>query len=57
MGSKTKPEMLRTCNNDENQYQDQDQVKDAMHNKGVDRDERQDGTNNNIKTKIPSPPT
>ena len=57
MGSKTKPEMLRTCNNDENQYQDQDQVKDAMHNKGVDRDEQQDGTNNNIKTKIPSPPT
>ena len=53
MGSKTKPEMLRTCNNDENQYQDQDQIKDAMHNKGVYRDE----TNNNINTKIPSLPT
>ena len=34
---------VHVCNNDENQYQDQDQVKDAMHNKGVYRDEQQDG--------------
>ena len=33
---------VHICNNDKKQNQDQDQVKDALDNKGVERDEEHD---------------